>query len=139
MRRATLTLAIALVAAGGWWAFVRPPSIKSLTAGPSMVAVSLPESLTPLEQAGAVAFTAHCADCHGINGAGRDGIAPPLIHKIYEPSHHGDMSFQLAMIQGVRAHHWSFGDMSAVIGLAPADVEPIIAYVRAVQRANGIN
>lgn len=49
------------------------------------------------------------------------------------------MSFQLAMIQGVRAHHWSFGDMPAVIGLAPADVEPIIAYVRAVQRANGIN
>lgn len=104
-----------------------------------MVAVSLPARFTPLEQTGAEAFTANCADCHGTNGAGRDGIAPPLIHKIYEPSHHGDMSFQLAMTQGVRAHHWSFGNMPAVEGLAPNDVEPIIAYVRAVQRANGIN
>lgn len=139
MRIAIITLTIALVVAGGWWAFVRPPDGNSTTAGAPMVAVNLPENFTPLEQTGAAAFTVNCADCHGINGAGRDGIAPPLIHKIYEPSHHRDMSFQLAMMQGVRAHHWSFGDMPAVIGLAPADAEPIIAYVRAVQRANGIN
>jgi len=139
MRTAMTTITVALVLAGGWWAFLRPSGTNSSAEGAPMVAVSLPERFTALEQTGAAAFTANCADCHGTNGAGRDGIAPPLIHKIYEPSHHGDMSFQLAMTQGVQAHHWPFGDIPAVEGLAPTDVEPIIAYVRAVQRANGIN
>lgn len=139
MRIAILALTIGAVAAGGWWAFFRPSDANNAIAGAPMVAVSLPERLSPLEQAGEAAFAANCASCHGTNGAGRDAIAPPLVHKIYEPSHHGDMSFQLAMTQGVRAHHWPFGDMPAVEGLDPADVEPIIAYVRAIQRANGIN
>jgi hypothetical protein len=62
-----------------------------------------------------------------------------LICKIYEPSHHGEMSFQLDMKKGVRAHRWSFGDMPPVVGLASADVETVIADVRAVQLANGTN
>jgi len=139
MRTAVIALMIGVVAAVGWWAFLRASGSDGATAGAPLVAVTLPDRLTALEQTGATAFTAHCADCHGTNGAGRDGLAPPLIHKIYEPSHHGDMSFQLAMAQGVRAHHWPFGNMPAVESLAPEDVEPIIAYVRAVQRANGIN
>jgi len=40
---------------------------------------------------------------------------------------------------GVRAHHWSFGNMPAVEGLTRADVKMIIAYIRELQRANGIN
>jgi hypothetical protein len=49
------------------------------------------------------------------------------------------MSFQLDMKKGVRAHRWSFGDMPPVVGLASADVETVIADVRAVQLANGTN
>ena len=48
-------------------------------------------------QSGKRGFEAKCAACHGVNAAGQDGVAPPLVHKIYEPSHHGDESFQRAV------------------------------------------
>jgi hypothetical protein len=48
------------------------------------------------------------------------------------------MSFYLAVQNGVRAHHWRFGDMPAQTGLTRADVAGIVAYVRELQRANGI-
>ena len=104
-----------------------------------MVAVTLPDTLSPEGTMGKRAFDAVCADCHGENAAGKMGIAPPLIHKIYEPSHHGDMAFQMAAANGVRAHHWKFGDMPPQPGVTRADVTSIIAYVREVQRANGID
>jgi len=107
--------------------------------GNPLVTVSLPTSFTKREQMGAAAYTAKCADCHGVNGVGRDEIAPPLVHKIYEPSHHGDMAFELAVANGVRAHHWQFGNMPPIDGLTRADVGSIVSYVRALQRANGIN
>lgn len=48
------------------------------------------------------------------------------------------MAFQMAVAQGVRAHHWPFGDMPPQAGLTREDVGNIVAYVRALQRANGI-
>jgi len=103
-----------------------------------MVSVTLPAQLSPTAQIGKKGFDAVCAACHGENAAGRQGMGPPLIHRIYEPSHHGDMSFLIAAAQGVRAHHWTFGDMPAQPGLTPANVKAIVTYVREVQRANGI-
>lgn len=110
-----------------------------VSAGAPLVQVTLPAALSPDAAIGKVAFDARCAQCHGDNGAGRDGFGPPLIHKIYEPSHHGDMAFLLAVRNGVIAHHWRFGNMPAQTGLTDADVTAIVAYVREVQRANGIN
>ncbi|SFE18300.1 Cytochrome C oxidase, cbb3-type, subunit III [Sulfitobacter brevis] len=104
----------------------------------ALAEVSLPASLTQEEQMGERAFAAVCADCHGTNAQGQDGVAPPLVHKIYEPSHHGDMAFLLAAKNGVRAHHWKFGNMPPVAGVTQSDVTNIVAYVRALQRANGI-
>jgi hypothetical protein len=49
------------------------------------------------------------------------------------------MAFVLAAAQGVRAHHWGFGNMPAIEGVTNEDVVQITAYVRALQRANGIN
>jgi hypothetical protein len=49
------------------------------------------------------------------------------------------MSFQLAVQNGVRAHHWKYGNMPPVEGLTKGDVRGIIAYVRELQRENGIN
>ena len=103
-----------------------------------MVAVILPASLSPAAQAGQSAFDATCAACHGSNAAGIEGTAPPLVHKIYEPSHHADYAFEMAITQGVRAHHWRFGDMPAQPGVTQTDAQNIIAYVRELQRANGI-
>ena len=105
----------------------------------ALVSVTLPEQLSDNATIGKRIFEAKCASCHGRNAAGQKGVAPPLIHKIYEPSHHGDESFQRAAALGVRAHHWPFGNMPPVDGLTQADVSTIITYIRELQRANGIN
>ena len=101
--------------------------------------VLLPDTLSQNAQIGKLAFEAKCTSCHGTNAAGRDGVAPPLVHIIYESNHHGDESFQRAVAMGVQAHHWSFGNMPAVEGLTRGDVKMIIKYIRELQRENGIN
>lgn len=86
---------------------------------------------------GEAAFNANCARCHGERGVGTSQ-GPPLVHKIYEPNHHGDAAFQRAAAMGVRAHHWQFGDMPRVSTVVPAEVDEIIKYVRWLQRQAGI-
>ena len=112
--------------------------VESVEAAP-LAMVLLPDSLSQHAQIGKLGFEAKCASCHGVNAAGKDGLAPPLIHKIYEPSHHADESFQRAVALGVQAHHWRFGNMPAIEGLNRGDVTMIITYIRELQRANGIN
>lgn len=114
------------------------PDLPAGLAPAPMVEVSLPDRFTDAEAMGERAFNAACAVCHGTNAAGRDGIAPPLVHPIYRPGHHGDEAFQIAVRNGVRAHHWRFGNMPPIEGVTRAEVDTIIAYVRALQRANGI-
>lgn len=105
----------------------------------AIVQIVLPDTLSTNAQIGKAGFKAKCAVCHGSNAVGQNDVAPPLVHKIYEPSHHGDESFQRAVSVGVRQHHWSFGDMPPVEGLTRADVAMIVSYVRELQQANGIN
>ena len=107
--------------------------------GATLVAVVVPESFSSNATIGQKAFEAKCAACHAENGAGQQGVAPPLVHNIYEPSHHGDEAFQRAAALGVRSHHWPFGDMAPVEGITRGDVKMIIAYIRDLQVANGIN
>jgi len=104
----------------------------------AIVSIELPDELSKVAQIGKLAFQSNCVACHGENAVGQKSVAPPLIHKIYEPSHHGDESFQRAVAVGVRAHHWKFGNMPAIEGLTRGDVKAIIAYVRELQEANGI-
>ena len=123
-------------------ASVVDPDRTSLTdpdEGAQIVEVRLPAQLSPEATIGKRAFEAKCAACHGANAAGQNGVAPPLIHRIYEPSHHSDEAFQMAVRNGVRAHHWNFGNMPPVEGLTRADVQYIARYIREVQRENGIN
>ncbi len=109
-------------------------------AGAPLADVVVPEGLSAMAQQGETYFNAVCASCHGTNAAGQDGVAPPLVHQIYEPGHHGDMAFVLAARNGVRAHHWPFGDMPPVEErLTDGELGAIVAYVRELQRANGIN
>ncbi|HSF68017.1 MAG TPA: cytochrome c [Nitrospiraceae bacterium] len=88
-------------------------------------------------QPGETAFNANCARCHGKQAAGTDH-GPPLVHKIYEPNHHGDPAFQRAAANGVQAHHWQFGNMPKIDAVTPADVDQIVKYVRWLQRQAGI-
>lgn len=120
-----------------WWS-MSSRILDAEPTGQAMVDVSVP-ALEGLAAQGAAIFTDNCSACHGQNAAGRDGFGPPLVHKIYEPSHHGDASFYLAMTQGVRAHHWPFGNMPPIAGMGEPEAVAIIAYVRTLQRANGIN
>ena len=145
VRNSVIALAIvALLAVGFLW--TRPGDDAAIltsgdvsAGGAPMVEVVLPETLSTNAQVGKLAYEAKCAVCHGTNAAGQDGVAPPLVHKIYEPSHHGDGAFLLAAKNGVRAHHWRFGNMPPVEGVTDGDVKMIVAYVRELQRANGIN
>jgi len=99
--------------------------------------VVLPAQLSALASNGQVLFDANCAACHGQNGGGTEA-GPPLIHKIYEPAHHGDLAFMLAVQAGVRAHHWSFGDMPPQPQVTEDDVPAMVQYIREVQAANGV-
>ena len=93
--------------------------------------------LMPHPAQGKRLFDKSCAACHGLNLKGSDK-GPPFLHPVYEPSHHGDASFQAAVRDGVRAHHWKFGDMPPVQGVSADDVAHITAYVRQQQRLVGI-
>ena len=106
--------------------------------GPPIASVSVPGTLSARARLGQKTYEANCASCHGRNAAGQEGVAPPLVHIIYEPGHHGDEAFQRAVARGVRSHHWRFGDMAPVEGLTRCDVAGIVAYIRELQRANGI-
>ena len=128
---------IAVVVFVGVYAIL-PKDPEPARKGPAMAEVTVPE-LTALQRQGQQAFDANCAECHGANAAGQGGVAPPLIHKIYEPSHHGDAAIARAAKQGVQQHHWPFGNMPPVEGITDAEIAVITAYIRAVQRANGIN
>ena len=93
--------------------------------------------LIPNPAAGKPLFEKYCASRHGADLKGTDK-GPPFLHRVYVPSHHADAAFQLAAKNGVRAHHWKFGDMAPVKEVTPGDVAHITVYVRAMQRRAGI-
>ncbi|MDZ4095796.1 MAG: cytochrome c [Paracoccaceae bacterium] len=138
-RTATLLAAVAVASATAGLLLLRNTAAPQvvLADGAPIVQVQVP-TLSGDAVIGALGFQAKCAACHGENASGIEGKAPPLVHKIYEPSHHGDQAFFMAAQNGVRAHHWPFGNMPPVEGVTRADVVAILAYVRALQQANGI-
>ncbi|CUS33426.1 c-type cytochrome [Candidatus Nitrospira nitrificans] len=96
-------------------------------------AASAPVELREGEQK----FNANCSLCHGIGGIGTTQ-GPPFLHKVYEPNHHGDEAFRRAAANGVKAHHWQFGDMPKIDAVKPADVDHIVKYIRWLQKQAGI-
>lgn len=134
--RVTVVLAaLALVAAAGWVMWPRHAHMTRTASNPGTSAMVPPASVKGTR--GEALFNQRCAACHGPNATGSPQ-GPPLVHRIYEPGHHSDLSFVLAVRRGVRAHHWRFGNMPPVPGLSDTDVKEVIRYVRALQRANGI-
>jgi mono/diheme cytochrome c family protein len=102
-----------------------------------IVAVTEPETYSALARDGKTLFDQNCAACHGANASGTD-TGPPLVHDIYNPGHHADEAFVLAARNGVRAHHWPYGDMSPVDGVNEAQARAIATFVRELQVVNGI-
>src|SRR5215813_15426128 len=112
--------------------------VLSSACDPSTPSTPAASHAVPAEfQVGEAKFNANCLPCHGKQAAGTDH-GPPLVHKIYEPNHHGDPAFQMAAANGVRAHHWNFGNMPKIETVTPGDVDEIVKYVRWLQRQAGI-
>lgn len=86
---------------------------------------------------GAILFDNNCARCHGPDGKGTEQ-GPPLVNKIYRSGHHADLTFHWAVKDGVKQHHWHFGDMPPISGVSPEDAGHIIAFIRDEQRKSGI-
>ena len=138
VRNLIIAAAIIAVAYLGVRYLISGPESGGQVAGAPLVQVSVP-ALSGAAKEGEALFNAKCAQCQGDTAAGNEAAGPPLVHIIYEPNHHSDAAFHLAAKQGVRAHHWQFGNMAPVESVSEADIEKILAYVRTLQRENGIN
>ena len=81
-------------------------------------------------------YRASCAACHGADLRGTE-FGPSQFSVVYQPGHHSDSSYISALVNGVPAHHWDFGDMAAVPNLSKDDMTRVIAFVRENQRIEG--
>ena len=142
MKRINIEVLLCLItiAVAPFFVFLQNVKVTAteLKVGEPIANVLAPDQISYLGLLGKNIFELKCQSCHGINAAGLHEIGPPLVHKIYEPSHHSDQSFYRAVALGVKSHHWPFGNMAAVEGLTKGDVKAIIFYVRELQRENGI-
>ena len=88
--------------------------------------------------AGQGVFQTVCATCHGPSLRGTDQ-GPPLLHPWYAAGAGHDDSQVLTVIgNGTAGHMWKFGDMPKPEGLKPGQEKDVLAYIRAMQAANGI-
>lgn len=121
--------------------YLRPAAglaIALALGGCSAVSAAVAEPPSPAAGlTGEQLFNQNCAACHGERGAGTQA-GPPLVHKVYEPSHHADAAFLLAVRNGTTQHHWNYGNMPPQPQLTEAQVRLITAYVRVLQREAGI-
>jgi len=85
---------------------------------------------------GEVLYKSTCAACHGSDLLGT-AVGPPHRSVIYNPEHHGDGAFAMAVINGVKAHHFQFGDMPALPTVSREDFTRILSYIREMQRTEG--
>lgn len=97
-------------------------------AGRSMSSVSV--------ERGLAAFAGECARCHGRLAEGTDR-APNLIHRDYGPGARSDAQFRRAVRRGMPARD-GYGAMPAFPDVTERRLARMIAFVRELQRANGI-
>ncbi len=94
MNRFTLPAVAALLLGGAWlfWS-----SSNNQSGAERAYEAAGGGTLSGAAARGRDVFNARCASCHGRDAKGGRG-GPPLIHRIYEPSHHGDMAIRLKSI-----------------------------------------
>ncbi len=126
--------AVALVVIGGAYFF--------LSRNPANVVLPVEDIIVPQfsaeAAAGEVVFNGSCAACHGVNAAGT-ALGPALVSKIYQTRIHADFALRAAMENGVTPHHGRYAPMPPQEQITEAEVEILIAYIRELQQANGIN
>jgi len=95
------------------------------------------KDFVPDASTGEQLFSVNCIQCHGKRLEG-GANGPPLIHAYYHPDHHADLTFYLAVYQGVHQHHWQFGNMPAMKQLTPDDAGHILRFIRQKQQEAGL-
>ena len=126
---------IAVMAAGGFVLYSKI-SQDSGKSSATISEITVPK-LSVIGAEGRDLFNVNCSACHGEDGKGSE-VGPPLIHDIYNPGHHADVAFYLAVANGVRQHHWPYGSMPPLTDVSKDQAQKIIQYVRETQEANGI-
>ncbi len=118
-------------------------AIDSPTSAPVLAPVTSTAALPPTGTAaapavadGAAVYQQYCAECHGVDLRGTDK-GPSQLSIIYEPNHHGDYAYRVAIREGTREHHWWFGDMPPVEGITDLEIEKVISFIRAEQQRLG--
>ena len=120
-----LTIGMALLAAG-----CDPDDEADKSKQDAAIELKIARALSQKAKQGQRNYKKWCASCHGRTAAGSKR-GPSLID--YERSHHSDGFFFDAVRQGVKAHHWNFGDMPKVEELTDEEIAKVIVYVREIQ------
>ena len=97
-----------------------------------------PAQLSAEAQHGRDVINEKCADCHGVDGTGGSRKGPPILHSMYRREIFPDILFRQAMVHGKREKNWRFGPMEPVAGITEDDIVGVIAFVRELQDATGI-
>lgn len=87
---------------------------------------------------GAALVARSCAACHGPDLAGT-AVGPSLLIDLYGPAQLTDQAIVDAIRDGVPPQRFSFGPMPMIAGLDDDEVAAIVAHVRALQAAAGID
>lgn len=82
-------------------------------------------------------YAGTCATCHGDALKG-SSMAPSLLQAPFAPDQTPDSAFANAIQNGVPQKRFAKGPMPAQPSVAPKDIPAVVAYVRSVQRDNGI-
>ena len=127
---ASWALVIAAIGGGYFWLSNKPAKV-------AMDIEVVQPALSALAARGEAVFQGTCAACHGAELTGTEN-GPPLIYIAYRPAMHADFSITSAIKNGVVAHHWRYGNMPPQEGVAEDDIPAVIAYIREMQRANGV-
>ena len=128
-----ISWAVVLVAIGGGYIW-----LSNTPRRPLVIADVVVPEFSPRAAQGEAVFQGTCAACHGVNMVGTAN-GPPLLSPVYRPASHADYAITRAIKNGVAAHHGRFASMPPQPDIAEADIVPLIAYIREMQRANGIN
>jgi mono/diheme cytochrome c family protein len=86
---------------------------------------------------GEVLYNTYCLSCHGLHGRG-EGLGPPLLDSLYAPARLPDEAIFTAVERGVNQHNFHFGAMPPVKRLGRTEAEPVVGYVRWLQRRAGV-
>jgi len=105
---------------------------------PKVVGVVAVPAFSEAGAQGEAVFQGTCAACHGVELTGTE-LGPPLIYPAYRPVFHSDYAITSAIKYGVVQHHWQFGSMRPQSDIAAGEIALLIAYIREMQAANGIN